>query len=71
MDKTKELIETWKKFKECLDYTEDSFFFMADEYCCRQAEFDGVLKELNKFKDLRQKMDELIKSLEAKNGHSN
>lgn len=65
MEKTKELVETWERFKECLDYAEESLFFMADEYCCSRAEFDVALKELNKFKDLSQKINEIIMSLKV------
>ena len=70
MNKTKELIETWKEIEKYLNDAENGMRFMADEYCCSQAETARALKKLNEFKDLRKKLDETIKSLEAENGHS-
>ena len=71
MDKTKELIETWKAFDKYLNDAENGMGFMADEYCFSQDEFAKALIKLNEFKDLRKKLDVIIKSLEAENGHSN
>lgn len=70
MDKTKELIETWKKIEKYLNDAENGMRFMADEYCCSQAEFARALKKFNEFKDLCKKLDEIIKSLEAENGQT-
>lgn len=71
MNKIKELIETWKAFDKYLNDAEKGMRFIADEYCCSQAEIDRVLKKLNEFEALRKKLDEIIKSLGAENGHSN
>lgn len=62
MDKTKELIETWKEIEKYLNDAENGIRFMADEYCSSQAETARALKKLNEA--LRQKMNESIKSLE-------
>lgn len=71
MNKTKELIETWKEIDKYFNDAENSMRFMADEYCCSQAEIARALKKLNEFEALRKKLDEIIKSLEAENERSN
>ena len=65
MNKTKELIETWKEIEKYLNNAENGMRFMADEYCCSQAEIARALKKLNEFQALRKKLDEIIKSLEV------
>lgn len=69
MDKTKELIETWKEYDRYLDKAERGIYFMEDNYCdsgedFNWTEFHNAMKELKRFKDLREKINELINSLD-------
>ena len=71
MDKTKELIETWKEIEKYLTDNDDAIYFGIDQYSVNEKDSRKRWLRFTDFQDLRLKMDVLIKSLEAENGHSN
>lgn len=62
MDKMKELIETWNKFYEYLEYNN---FMIASAFDGIYVDFIEAEKEFENFKTLCEKIDEIIKSLEV------
>ena len=71
MNKTKELIQTWKEIEKYLSDNDDAIYYGIDQYKVNEEDSRKRWMKFTDFQDLRIKMDELIKSLEAKNGHSN
>lgn len=70
MNKTKELIETWKEFQKSLNYAEHALVWERGCYE-NPADFDNHANKVYEFKKFWIRIDEIIKSLEAENGHSN
>lgn len=70
MDKTKELIETWKEIEKYLTDNDDAIYFGIDQYRVNEKDRRKRWMRFTDFQDLRVKMNEIIKSLEEENGHS-
>ena len=65
MDKTKELIETWKEIEKYLSDNDDAIYFGIDQYSVNEKDSRKRWLRFTDFQDLRIKMDVLIKSLEV------
>ena len=65
MNKTKELIETWKEIEKYLTDNDDAIYFGIDQYSVNEKDSRKRWSQFTDFQDLRIKMDELIKSLEV------
>lgn len=71
MDKMKELIETWKEIEKYLRDNDDAIYYGINQYSVNEADSRRRWLRFTDFQDFRIKMDVIIKSLEAKNEHSN
>lgn len=71
MDKTKELIETWKEIDKYLSDNDDAIYYGINQYSVNEEDSRRRWMRFTDFQDLRIKMDVIIKSLEAENGQTN
>lgn len=65
MNKTKELIETWKEIEKYLSDNDDAIYFGIDQYSVNKEDAKKRWLRFTDFQDLRQKINEIIKSLEV------
>lgn len=65
MDKTKELIETWKEIDKYLSNNDDAIYYGIDQYKVNEEDARKRWMQFTDFIDMRQKINEIIRSLEV------